>query len=84
MAELETVLTPLRFNGGEPCRFVGVVQMLSDPTPLLGRAIAYQRLIASPSAVSDGSLGIEPSHDDGRQFPNSLMALRLFDDAEPG
>ena len=46
MVELETVLTPVSFNGGEPTRFFGMVQMLSDPTPLLGRAIAYERLIA--------------------------------------
>ncbi len=47
MVELETVLTPISFNGGTPNRFFGMVQMLSDPTPLLGRTIAYERLIAS-------------------------------------
>ena len=47
MVELESVLTPVSFNGGEARRFFGLVQMLSDPTPLLGRTIAYQRLIAS-------------------------------------
>lgn len=47
MAELETILTPVSFNGAEPTRFFGLVQMLSDPTPLLGRAIAYERLVAS-------------------------------------
>ena len=47
MVELETVLTPMSFNGGEPTRFFGMVQMLSDPTPLLGRTITYERLIGS-------------------------------------
>ena len=47
MVELETVLTPVSMNGGEPNRFFGMVQVLSDPAPLLGRAIAYQRLIGS-------------------------------------
>lgn len=47
MVELETILPPVSFNGGEPTRFFGLVQMLSDPTPLLGRAIAYERLVAS-------------------------------------
>src|ERR1700733_5063121 len=47
MVELETVLTPVSFNGEEPTRFFGMVQMLSDPTPLLGNAISYERLIAS-------------------------------------
>ena len=47
MVELETILTPVSFNGGEPKRFFGLVQMLSDPTPLLGRAIAYERMVSS-------------------------------------
>jgi hypothetical protein len=47
MVELETILTPVSFNGGEPSRFFGMVQMLSDPTPLLGRSIAYERLVGS-------------------------------------
>ena len=47
MVELETILTPISFGSGEPTRFFGMVQMLSDPTPLLGRSIAYERLVAS-------------------------------------
>jgi hypothetical protein len=47
MVELETVLTPVSFNGGEPVRFFGMVQLLSDQAPLLGRPIAYERLIGS-------------------------------------
>ncbi len=53
MAELETTLTPVSFNGGEPSRFFGLVQLMSDPTPLLGRAIAYERLIASHLVQED-------------------------------
>jgi hypothetical protein len=53
MVELETTLTPVSFNGGEATRFFGLVQMLSDPTPLLGRAIAYERLIASQLIQED-------------------------------
>jgi hypothetical protein len=60
MVELETILTPVSFNGGEPKRFFGLVQMLSDPTPLLGRAIAYERLIASQLIQEDEPL---PSYD---------------------
>jgi hypothetical protein len=56
MVELETILTPMSFNGGEPRRFFGLVQMLSDPTPLLGRAIAYERLIASQLIQEDEPL----------------------------
>ena len=53
MVELETVLTPVSMNGGEPNRFFGMVQMLSDPTPLLGRSIAYERLVASQLIQED-------------------------------
>jgi hypothetical protein len=53
MAELETVLAPMTFNGGEPRRFFGMVQMLSDPAPLLGRTIAYERLIGSQLVRED-------------------------------
>ena len=56
MVELETILTPVSFNGQEPKRFFGLVQMLSDPTPLLGRAIAYERLIASQLIQEDEPL----------------------------
>lgn len=47
MVELETVLLPISFNGTEATRFLGLVQVLSDPTPLFGRAIAFQRLAGS-------------------------------------
>jgi hypothetical protein len=47
MVELETVLLPISFNGSEATRFLGLVQVLSDPTPLFGRAIAFQRLAGS-------------------------------------
>jgi hypothetical protein len=47
MAELETILAPVSFNGDAPVRFLGMTQVLSDPTQLAGRPIAFQRLIAS-------------------------------------
>ena len=56
MVELETILTPVSFNGGEPTRFFGMVQMLSDPTPLLGRSIAYERLVGSQIIQEDEPL----------------------------
>jgi hypothetical protein len=66
MVELETVLTPLSFNGGEPKRFFGMVQMLSDPTPLLGRTIAYERLVGSQLIREDEPL---PSYDQNNPPP---------------
>lgn len=56
MVELETVLAPIRFNHGDPKRFFGMVQMLSDPTPLLGRTIAFERLIGSQLIREDERL----------------------------
>jgi hypothetical protein len=47
MVELETLLAPLSLNGGDPTRFVGVKQVLSDPAPLYGRTIAFERLAGS-------------------------------------
>jgi hypothetical protein len=66
MVELETILTPVSFNGGEPTRFFGMVQMLSDPTPLLGRSIAYERLVGSQLIQEDEPM---PSQDHDRPPP---------------
>jgi hypothetical protein len=62
MVELETILTPVSFNGGAPTRFFGMVQMLSDPTPLLGRSIAYERLVGSQLIQEDEPMS-ERDHD---------------------
>jgi hypothetical protein len=72
MVELETILTPMSFNGGEPRRFFGLVQMLSDPTPLLGRAIAYERLIASQLIQEDEPL---PHYDQNLPPPPPFRSL---------
>jgi hypothetical protein len=45
--ELETILVPISFDAIEARRFFGLVQFLSDPAPLLGRAIAYEKLVTS-------------------------------------
>lgn len=47
MVELETILAPISFNSGEPTRFLGMTQVLTDVMQLGGRPIAFQRLIAS-------------------------------------
>jgi hypothetical protein len=56
MVELETILAPVTFGPGEPTRFVGMVQILSDATPLVGRAIAFERLVASQLVREDEPL----------------------------
>ena len=47
MVDLETVLLPIKFGENGPTRFLGMVQILTDMTQLLGRPIAFQRLAAS-------------------------------------
>ena len=47
MVEIETILAPISFNGGEATRMIGMTQFLTDIQQLAGRPIAYQRLVAS-------------------------------------
>ena len=47
MIEIETVLMPISFGGRDPERFLAVAHVLGDPYPLAGRAIAFERLVAS-------------------------------------
>lgn len=56
MVEIETVLAPITFGPGEPVRFMGMMQILSDPFVLGGRPIAFQRLIASALVREDEPL----------------------------
>ena len=56
MVELETVLAPITFNDGEPVRFLGLTQVLSDMALLAGRPIAFQRLVASTLVREDEPL----------------------------
>jgi hypothetical protein len=69
MVELETVLCPVSLNGGEPTRFIGVIQILSDQTMLAGKPIAFQRLAASQLIREDEPLA---SFDDLPPSPPSL------------
>ena len=59
MVELETILIPVSFNG-EPTRFFGMTQTLSDATPLLSRSIAYERLLRSQLIQEGGPGGSAP------------------------
>src|ERR1700759_2885594 len=74
LVEQATVITPVSMNRREPNRFCGMGQMLRDPTPLLGRSIAYERLVASQLIQED-----EPSVETDRNAlppppPPSLRA----------
>ena len=56
MVEMETLLAPVSFNGAEPNRFIGMIQVLSDQTLLAGKPIAFQRLAASQLIREDDPL----------------------------
>jgi hypothetical protein len=47
MVEIETVLMPMTFNAGAPERFLGVAQVLTDASALMGRSIAFEKLVSS-------------------------------------
>lgn len=69
-SELETVLAPVSFNASEPTRFFGLVQLLSDPAPLLGRIIAYEKLVASKLIQEDEP---RPEKDDTPPPPTRVV-----------
>lgn len=71
VVEIETVLAPVAFASRTPSRFLGVMQVLSDPTPLAGRSIAFQRLVASQFLRED-----EPLWTDIPPASPSLPSLR--------
>jgi len=56
MVELETVMAPVTFGPGEPTRFIALVQIMSDAMPLVGRVIAFERLVASQLVREDEPL----------------------------
>jgi len=58
MVECETILAPVSFNGTEPTRFIGMVQILTDVNALCGKPIAFERLVASQMVREDEPLPI--------------------------
>jgi hypothetical protein len=53
MVEVETVLAPLTFGGGLPCRFIGIAQLLGDSSALNGHPIAFERLVGYQMVCED-------------------------------
>jgi hypothetical protein len=60
MVEMETVVAPISFHGGEPTRFIGITLTLGDVVQLGGRPVAFQRLIASQLVREDEPAAIAP------------------------
>jgi hypothetical protein len=90
MVEMETLLAPISFNGGEPKRFIGMIQVLSDQTVLAGKPIAFQRLVASQLIREDDplpafdSLPPPPPPSDGlRSHPRAPHLRLVVSQAKP-
>jgi hypothetical protein len=77
MVELETVLAPISFNGEEPTRFIGMIQILGDQSFLSGKPIAFQRLAASQLIHEDEPLS---SYDNLPPPPPPSSGLRTLRD----
>ena len=56
LIEMETVLAPIACGDETPTRFLGMTQMLNDSAPLVGKPIAFQRLVASQFVREDEPL----------------------------
>jgi hypothetical protein len=53
MVEIETVLLPITFGSGRSERYIGVAQVLTDVSSISGRAISFERLVASALVRED-------------------------------
>jgi len=53
MIEIETILMPISFGSGKAERFLGLAQVLTDVSPLVGRSISFERLVASSLVRED-------------------------------
>ena len=71
MVEIETTLVPIASDDGEPTRFIGLFQMLSDVGQLAGRPIAFQRLAASKLVREDEPLSAFDAPPPPPPFPPS-------------
>lgn len=81
MVELETILAPISFNGGEVNRFLGMIQVLSDQTMLDDKPIAFQRLAGSQFIRENNPLAafddLPPPSGGWRNFPSHPRAPHL-------
>jgi hypothetical protein len=56
VVEMETLLAPVSFGGGDATRFVGMVQILGDGAQLADKPIAFQRLTDAQLVQEDEPL----------------------------
>jgi hypothetical protein len=73
MIEIETVLLPITYGAGEPQRFLGVTQLLTDVGSFSSKHIEFERLIAA-KLISEGDMAA--SDDDAPTPPPSAVVER--------
>lgn len=56
MIEIETILMPISFGSGQAERYLGLAQVLTDVSPLVGRSISFERLVASSLVREDENI----------------------------
>ena len=76
LLEMEMILAPITFGNEEPTRFIGMMQVLSDPSPLAGRPIAFQRLVTSQFVREDEPLSTYVPPSPPPPAPPLLQSLR--------
>lgn len=85
VVEMETVLAPLAFGAGAPRRFLGVTQLLGDPSQLGALPIAFERLTGC-GTVGDADISdsIDPPQPPAyRSRSTAHPHLRLVVSREP-
>ena len=75
MIEIETVLMPMTFNADARERFLGVAQVMTDVSPLLGRCITFERLVAS-GLVREGECAVSEALPPPPASPPQLRVVR--------
>lgn len=82
MVEIETLLMPITHQGTAPERFLGVTHVLGDASALMGRQLAFERLVSSTLLHgNDGAAESPPSFGDGlsqEQINSRAPHLRLI------
>jgi hypothetical protein len=79
MIEIETLLMPISFGSDTPERFLGLAQVLTDVSPLVGRSISFERLVASSLVREDDEINtvelppppVPPAEESWRQHPRA-------------
>ena len=91
MIEIETVLMPISFGSDNAERFLGLAQVLTDVSPLIGRSISFERLVASSLVREDEEISTfelppppaPPANESWRQHPRAPHLRLVVSQEQP-